>query len=207
MDRHSLHIRSHCIIRGRSIYVNGRLLLQMDASATLNDFLKTAYRQLNTDYPKFHKMDGLCKANFVATELLARESGPFHPETALVFSNFSSSILADSRHADAIFAAENAAASPATFVYTLPNIAMGEISIRHQLRSENVFFIFDSYLPEFLVPYIHSLLDGQPTRNAISGWTEVTEQTCDLLLYYVSTQGKTPHTVEEVKKIYNEQHE
>src|SRR5690606_14040418 len=114
---------------------------------------KSAYRQLDIDYPKFHKMDPLCKATFIATELMARHSGPYTSDTALIFSNRSSSYLSDDKHAEGIFDPENRTASPATFVYTLPNIALGEISIRHQLHSENVFFIFDHYLPEFLVPY------------------------------------------------------
>ena len=30
-------------------------------------------------------------------------------------------------------------------MYTLPNIGIGEISIRHQLKSENGFFVFENY--------------------------------------------------------------
>jgi len=204
---HAYHIQSHCLIRGRSITVNGNTFLEMDPSTALNDFLKAAYRELHIDYPKFHKMDGLSKAIFIAAELMARISGPYSSDTALIFSNYSSSYIADSKHAADIFATEHPTASPATFVYTLPNIAMGEISIRHQLHSENVFFIFDSYFPEFLVPYVHSVLDGQKATDAISGWTEVTEQTCDLLLYHTGTGGGIPHTVAEVKRLYNEEHE
>src|SRR3546814_7056630 len=119
-------------------------------------------------------MDGLCKAAFIAAELIARESGPFERHTPLIFANRSSSYLADSRHANDIFRADDPVASPATFVYTLPNIAMGEISIRHQLQSENVFFSFDSYLPEFLVPYANATLgDQRAAKSALCGWTEV----------------------------------
>lgn len=207
MDNRHYYIQSHCIIRDRSISVNGEVFLTTDPDTTLADFLKSAYRRLAIDYPKFHKMDGLCKAIFIAAELLARESGPYPFDTALVFSNYSSSHLADVRHALDIHAGDHSAASPATFVYTLPNIAMGELSIRHQLHSENVFFIFDSFLPELLVPYTETLLGDKHVKGALSGWTEVTEKRCDMLLYRIGTTGNLPHTVERLKKLYNEDHE
>ncbi len=207
MGVHRYHIKSHCVIRERTIAVDGKIFAKAEAAVSLNDFLKTAYRQLEIDYPKFHKMDALCKAVFLATELLARENGPYDSRTALIFSNYSSSLLSDNRHASDIFNMVDPVASPATFVYTLPNIAMGEVSIRHKLHSENVFFIFDSYLPEFLVPYNESILDSQRTEDIISGWTEVGEQGCDLFLYLIGKSGKVPHTVEQLKKLYYQEHE
>lgn len=200
----SYHIQSYCIIRDRTIAVNGTTFFKTDADITLADFLKSAYRQLDIDYPKFHKMDSLCKAVLIATELMDRNSGPYASDTALIFSNRSSSYLSDNKHATGIFDTENPTASPATFVYTLPNIALGEISIRHRLHSENVFFIFDRYLPEFLVPYTNAVLDDKPIKSAIGGWAEIGEHTCDLLLYHIGTSGNVPHTVAELKRIYNE---
>ncbi|SEL68993.1 hypothetical protein [Parapedobacter koreensis] len=202
MDKHRHSIQSYCLIRDRTITVNGQRYLDVEPTAALLDFLKTAYRQLDIDYPKFHKMDGLSKAIFIAVELIARESGPYNDDTALVFSNYSSSYLADSRHAMDIFNGTHPMASPATFVYTLPNIAMGEISIRHQLHSENVFFIFDSYLPEFLVPYGTAMLDDGKTSGILSGWTEVTDTRCDVFLYHIGKTGGMPHTIEHLKRLY-----
>ncbi len=208
MEKHKYGIRAYCTIRGRSIRVDGRRFFDAEPSAPLGEFLKAAYRTLAIDYPKFHKMDGLCKAIFIAAELIASESGPYERDTALIFANRSSSYLSDSRHAHDIFRTANPMASPATFVYTLPNIAMGEISIRHQLQSENVFFIFDRYSPEFLVPYADATLAGQRTGgSALCGWTEVTEETCDLLLYRIGTSGKPAHSVEQLKRLYNEEDE
>src|SRR5690606_27065500 len=102
-----------------------------------------------------------------------------------------------------IFRPDDPVASPSTFVYTLPNIAMGEISIRHQLQSENVFFIFDSYLPRFLVPYANATLDSQHAgASALCGWTEVTDGTCDLLLYRIGAAGQLPHSVAQLDRLY-----
>ena len=206
MAKQTYHIQAHCSIRGRSIRVNGRDFFDADPLTPLSDFLKAAYRKLAIDYPKFHKMDGLCKAIFVATELIARESGPYDKQMPLIFANRSSSYWSDRRHAGDIFRADDPAASPATFVYTLPNIALGEISIRHRLQSENVFFIFDNYSPEFLVPYVDATLASQRTEgSALCGWTEITEETCDLLVYRVGVSGPLPHEVMHLNRLYNEE--
>lgn len=208
MEKQNYAIRSYCSIRDRSIRVNGNNFFDADPSAPLGDFLKSAYRKLGVDYPKFHKMDGLCKAIFIAAELITRESGPYEQHMALLFANRSSSYLSDNRHANDLFMPGNPVASPSTFVYTLPNIAMGEISIRHQLQSENVFFIFDSYLPEFLVPYANATLDSQRfERSALCGWTEVTEETCDLLLYRIGASGYLPHSIAQLERLYNKEDE
>lgn len=207
MEKHQHYIQSYCRIRGCAIQVNGKPFLNLVPSVSTGDFLKSAYRHLNIDYPKFHKMDGLCKAIFIAVELMARESGPYQRDTALIFSNRSSSHLSDSRHATGIFDTINPVASPSTFVYTLPNIAMGEISIRHQLQSENVFFIFDSYLPEFLVPFTASMLEDGKAGSVLCGWTEITAETCDLLLYHVGISTGPLHNVEQLKRLYNEEDE
>src|SRR3546814_12937802 len=99
---------------GRTVGVNGNRFFEAESAAPLGDFLKSAYRKLAIDYPKFHKMDGLCKAAFIAAELIARESGPFERHTPLIFANRSSSYLADSRDANEIFRADDPVASPAT---------------------------------------------------------------------------------------------
>lgn len=207
MDQHTYHIQTYCAIRGRTIQVEGEVVLHAAADGSLSDFFRTAYRLLDIDYPKFHKMDPLCKAIFLATELMAQKSGPYQQDTALVFSNYSSSHLSDDKHASAIFDKQQPSASPAVFVYTLPNIAMGEVSIRHRLHSENVFFIFDRYLPEFLVPYNEALLNQEKITGIISGWVEVGHEECDIFLYRIGKSDGTPHTIEQLKTLYSNGHE
>ena len=200
----SLYIQSFCTLRNGTIRLNGEPIYGTSENTPVDDFLRSAYRQLHVDYPKFHKMDVLCKATFLATELMARDAGPYPIDTALIFANRSSSYSSDEKHATGIYATQNPGASPATFVYTLPNIAMGEISIRHQLHSENVFFIFDSYLPEFLVPYTATALYDKQVQQGLCGWTEVTATLCDVLMYRVGRSGSWAHTVANLKRLYND---
>ena len=110
------------------------------AETSLAGFLAEAYQQLGEKYPKFYKMDHLSKLGWLGTEYLL--SGAFNKahyqpeEIGLVLSNANSSLDADIRYLESV----KEMASPALFVYTLPNIVIGEISIRHNFKGENAFF-------------------------------------------------------------------
>ena len=46
----------------------------------------------------------------------------------------------DIRHQQIIDSEGDSSASPAVFVYTLPNVVAAEISIRHHIKGENIWF-------------------------------------------------------------------
>ncbi|MEJ0079473.1 MAG: hypothetical protein WDM78_00555 [Puia sp.] len=52
-------------------------------------------------------------------------------------------------------------ASPALFVYTLPNIVIGEISIRRHFKGENAFFVFKQFDGNFIEKYVRGLFEKQ----------------------------------------------
>jgi hypothetical protein len=70
--------------------------------------------------------------------------------TGIVLSNSNASLDADIKYYDSVANIP----SPALFVYTLPNIVIGEISIKHSFKGENAFFIFDSFDARF---YRHNM--------------------------------------------------
>ena len=96
-------------------------------------------------------MDNLSKLAFLAADLLLKNEVNEGEENniALLFANKSSSLDTDVKHQESIADRQNYFPSPAVFVYTLPNICMGEISIRHKLYTENSFFIFAQFNAEF----------------------------------------------------------
>jgi len=203
-----VYITAFCILRNRQLVVDGRVVLANHSGLSLGDWLKSAYQQLGMDYPKFYKMDALAKATLIAVEWISRTLPVAGTNTPLVFSNYSSSMVSDDRHAAGIYDPDDASASPGVFVYTLPNIGMGEVSIRHQLHSENVFFIFERFTPEFLVPYVTGMLEREGLQQVLAGWVEVgADGTCDVLLYAVSRHGKLPHTIEQLNALYNKDYE
>lgn len=125
------------------------------------------YRRYMGDYPKFFKMDTLCRLGVIAAELLLKEQ----KVDAVVLANRSASIKNDTDYL-ATIAPDNYYPSPSLFVYTLPNIVTGEIAIRHQILGETAFYILEN--PEQLTPIICSMLNAQ-RATILAGWCECSE--------------------------------
>ena len=166
-----------CKIEKHGIWLNEELIFQeSDQSASFAVFAKNAFKALQIDYPKFFKMDALSKLAFLGAEILLKQLDPTSKQhTALVFANRSSSLDTDLKHQESIADKEAFYPSPAVFVYTLPNICLGEISIRHQLHTEQCFFVFDSYeqAAPFLQQYAQQLLAQGIAPQVLTAWAEV----------------------------------
>src|SRR5699024_8541206 len=142
------------------------------------DFIKKAYKFFETKYPKFFKMDNLSKLAFLTADILLKQENLNEEENdiALVFSNRASSLDTDRKHQESIENEEEYYPSPAVFVYTLPNICLGEISIKHKLYSENSFFIFAQFHPEYLFEYADFLLQTGKAEKVLCGWVDFDEE-------------------------------
>lgn len=168
-------------------------------------FIKNAYKFLKTDYSKFFKMDNLSKLAFLAADVLLKKENLNEEENniALIFSNKASSLDTDRKHQAAIENDAEYFPSPAVFVYTLPNICLGEISIKHRLYSENSFFIFDRFNAEHLRLYANSLLRSGKAEKVLCGWVDLDENSYDAFLYLVEKEGEIEHKTEEITRLYN----
>ncbi|GGX25074.1 3-oxoacyl-ACP synthase [Aquimarina muelleri] len=200
------YIKSFCQIKDNKISLNKSVIYKNEDTLDFLDFIKTAYRSFEINYPKFFKMDGLSKLAFLASEvLLSREKINTEEENniAIVFSNKSSSLDTDKKHQESIQDKDNYYPSPAVFVYTLPNICIGEISIKYKLHSENSFFIFDSFNAEYLLEYTKSLLSTNKAKEVLCGWVEFNGIEYEAFLYLVSKEGTIAHTKQEIIKLYN----
>lgn len=202
MDK-TYHIKKYCHLKENSILLDGNTIFEKP-SPDLATFLKSAYKHFGIDYPKFFKMDRLSKLAFMAAEVLlgTPKASPENRNRAIVLSNRASSLDTDRKYQKSISDEHNFYPSPAVFVYTLPNICIGEISIRHKLRSENSFFIFDAFNPSFLEDYANSLLHAEKAEEVLCGWVDVDGDRYEAFLYVVSTTGSRPHTEQETTKIY-----
>jgi len=192
-------IEQYCHIRDFKISLNGQTVFENEAN-DFNTFIKSAYKSLDIDHSKFFKMDDLSKLGFMAAEVLLKDET--EKEVALVFSNKASSLDTDRAHQKSIDDDDNFYPSPAVFVYTLPNICMGEISIRHKIYSENAFFVFDKFNPEALIDYTHNLLENNDAKKVLCGWVELDYGKFDAFLYVVGENGTFAHTTEELKRLY-----
>lgn len=197
-------IKSYCHIKNQTVSVNGERLF-MDEAEDFAVFIKNAYKFLKTDYSKFFKMDNLSKLAFLAADVLLKSEDLNEEENniALIFSNKTSSLDTDKKHQAAIENEDEYFPSPAVFVYTLPNICMGEISIKHRLYSENSFFIFDRFNAEHLQLYANSLLQSKKAEKVLCGWVDYDENSYESFLYLVENEGGIEHTTEEITRLYN----
>lgn len=203
MDK--LFVEKYCHIKNNKVFVDGKLVFAHEESESLKVFLKSVYRFLKPSYNKFFKMDEISKLGFLAAEFLLKDadiSSYNEEDIALIFSNSDSTLITDTNHQSSIDDNDNFFPSPSVFVYTLPNIMMGEISIRHKLRGENTFFIVENFNAELLTNHINNLFLANKARAFIGGWVNYNFDSYEAFLYLVNQQGKIEHKTEEINRLF-----
>jgi hypothetical protein len=168
-------ISSYCIIRNNKIFLNSENVYSYENPLTYNDFIKTAFRSQQITYPKFFKMDNLSKLAFLTTELLLKNSTIKEykeNEVAVIILNSSSSLDTDMEYYETIKDKANYYPNPSLFVYTLPNIMIGEICIRNGFKGENMLLVSQQFNPELLATTINDLLQNNKAKCCITGWVE-----------------------------------
>ncbi len=183
--KNELYITASCVIGNNSVSKDGQLLLEDHSSKDALQFLINVYRYFKFDYPRFYKMDNLCKLGWLCAEVLQKDSGIKDrcrvEELCLVLCNASSSLDTDIKYYDTVAQM----ASPALFVYTLPNIVLGEISIRHGWKGENDFFITENFDPDFLHQQVSLIMQSEANKACICGWVELLGNEYNAALYLV----------------------
>lgn len=207
-------ITSYAHIKHNQVFVNGKPVFRSAPTATLSEFLSEVYKNLGLSYPKFHKMDLQCKLGFLCTELAMKESS-FMTEndlskTAIVLENAASSLETDRQHQHSIDDKSNYFPSPAVFVYTLPNIVIGELAIKYKVTGENAFFVSEKFDTELLVNYTEALFKSG-TQSAICGWVEVDGNSYEGFIFLAEKQKDTnksaifkPLNQSTVLELYNQ---
>ena len=196
-----IRITSYCMMRENRLLANGNLIFERPGTS-LDSFMEAAYLELNPAYPKFYKMDRLSKLGFLASEILLKgQIGTYSPASvALVLCNAHASLDTDIRY----FETTKTMASPALFVYTLPNIVAGEICIRHGLKGENAFFVSARFDADLLADYVNLVLANEKTKACVAGWIDVMHNEGDVFLYLAEkTNGKSmDHTAATILDLY-----
>lgn len=166
-----------CTISKGQILHNQTLWLE-DKEQPFGKFIKQAYRQLDWHYPKFHKMDRLCKLATVTARILLQDGVLQEYESediAVVMANKTATYHTDSKHIASIQDRDHYYPSPAVFVYTLPNILVGELCIQYNIKGASAFFIQEQVDLPFLRDYSQLLLESEAAKICLTGWVEYTE--------------------------------
>jgi hypothetical protein len=151
-------------------------------------------------------MDALSKLAFLAADILLKDNDLLNNKKqniAIVLSNRASSLDTDRKHRATISDKDNYYPSPAIFVYTLPNICIGEISIKHQLHSENSFFVFDQFNAQHLLINADYLIKNNKAEKVLCGWVDFDDKNYNAFLYLVSENGNIAHQPNEINKLYH----
>lgn len=193
------YIQDYCHLYKNEILLNGTPIFKSDKD-NFSDFIKAAYTYFDIAHSKFFKMDNLSKLAFIPSDILLKNET--EKNIALVFSNNSSSLDTDRKYQGSIEDSDNFYPSPAVFVYTLPNICLGEISIKHKLYSENSFFVFDTFNASALFDYTNSLLEEQKAEKVVCGWVNIDNGKYDAFLYVVAKKGTFAHNLTEINRLY-----
>jgi hypothetical protein len=170
------------------VILNGENL-DVDFEDTI-DWKKHLYRTLELDYPKFHKMDALSKMSMLAVTYLKKKVDftQFGEDgLSLIFANSSSSSATDKKFVSSY--TESGIPSPSLFVYTLPNILTGELSIHNKWYGENVFFITKIFSPELYLEQI-DLYFSKGAKACLCGWVEDGTYKQECVIFLVFNDGK-----------------
>lgn len=182
------YITASCVIDKGAVYKNGDTVFE--SNSTLSEFLLSVYHHYQLSYPKFYKMDNLSKLGWLAAEVLLKgsfEKENYAPQdTAVILANANSSLDDDLKYLESI----KDGASPSLFVYTLPNIVIGEICIRNHFKGEQAFYIQREFDTQFIVQQVSYLLDKNIQKACICGWVDVLKEEYKAVLFLVEKVKK-----------------
>ncbi|MGZ3776462.1 MAG: hypothetical protein ACXVI9_02335 [Mucilaginibacter sp.] len=198
------YITGSCTISQGTVLKDGHQIFEkkgIDASA----FLLSVYQHFGLNYPKFYKMDNLSKLGWLASEILLNDTfkkEDYQPEQiGLILANKNSSLDNDIKYFETV----KDIASPSLFVYTLPNIVIGEICIRNNFKGEHAFFIQDEFDADFIENQVNYLLDNDILQACICGWVDILQEEYKAVLFLVEKQqGKVaiPFSAENMNSLF-----
>ena len=179
-------------INATTAKVNGQTILQRTDGA--EDWFTQIYHTLGMQYPKFFKMDRLCKAGILGAELLLKDYD-FDRENVkadwgIILMNSASSLDND-RHFQETIVPDNYYPSPAVFVYTLANIVTGEIAIRHKTGGESSFYVMPSFDAKSMDTLVLQSFKANPElTHILCGWVNVDGNEVDVRMELVKLKGE-----------------
>lgn len=178
------YITGSCSISEGMACKDGAIVFKY-TDADIAAFLLAVYQHFQFNYPKFYKMDNLSKLGWLASEILLKDSfekANYQPEeTGVILANANSSLDNDLKYFNTI----KDIPSPSVFVYTLPNIVIGEICIRNHFKGEHAFYIQESFDADFMEQQVSYLLEQDILQACICGWVDVLEQGYNAVLFLI----------------------
>ena len=168
LTSHLLNVSHKVRLTSDSVTLDGQVVPTQSKG---RDMLTELYKKYVGDYPRYYKMDILSKVAFVCSEMLLEAEGnrDGHGEDrAVILFSHTASIASDNAFLRTI--TDGYYPSPSVFVYTLPNIAAGEIAIRNGYHGETAFYILPQKADDMINMIVEASFGDRGTQSAICGW-------------------------------------
>ncbi|NJN25605.1 MAG: 3-oxoacyl-ACP synthase [Cyclobacteriaceae bacterium] len=190
-------------ITSEGAYQNGHLVVSNEHDEA-GRFFKDCYTHLAITYPKYYKMDRLSQLCFLCAEFLLVGHDRFKDydrgQIAVVIENYHASLVSDQKHQISISDRDNYFPSPSVFVYTLPNIMLGELCIRHQINGEATCLLPEN--KDFFCKYIRALFDGGASECCIAGRVDFTDSAYGAELYLIENSAMVGQHIAKFESIF-----
>lgn len=162
------------------------IMISSDDAQSITDI----YKERLNDGPKFYKMDSFSRLAYVATTLVSEKSIAKYDPTrvAVVIFTLNGSVLADRKHLSTFCNPDEFYPSPAVFINTLPNVVLGEIAARNNIKGETTIVILPERDEEIMKTIIEATLSQTNPEALICGWVdcEAEDRYCaDIKLYEI----------------------
>jgi 3-oxoacyl-[acyl-carrier-protein] synthase-1 len=149
-------------------------------------------------------MDNLSKLGFLASEMLLKSAADRidgREDVAVICFNRSSSLETDTQYQATVQDGDNYFPSPSLFVYTLPNIAAGEIAIRNKLHGETSFYICERFDTKQICRTVRNLFSDKTVALALVAWVESFGNTHEVCMFLADRNGDEKMILNENKLI------
>lgn len=140
----------------------------VSSQTDFHTFSREAFKFREEANMKFYKMDDLCKLGYLASAWLLDGIEYGEEECGIVMSGKYGCLDTDIRHQQIIDSEGDSSASPAVFVYTLPNVVAAEISIRHHIKGENIWFWSEDKTMSDIKKYAYILAASRDLKYCIA---------------------------------------
>lgn len=195
-----LILQAHTRLSDGLLLLNG---VEVARAVGGEDDLRGIYNAQGLDYPKFHKMDRYGKLALLAVEpLFAKlkdEGADVQNALGIITVNRSASLATDMEHWEPVSRKEPA--SPAVFVYTLPNTGTGEITIRHKVFGPSICLAADTLDAGLLLTIAEGMLRHDGMRHVIVGCADIFAAPYSAGFALLGTGAGTPTTPDGLRAI------
>lgn len=165
------------------IWINDQLFFSFSNDSGLEQ-ATALYKYLGLAYPKFFKMDLLSKVGYLCSELLLRDMDFATVDlqhTATFISTKDGCLEVDKKFLEST----QDIPSPGLFVYTLPNIVLGEICIRYKFKGEQICYVCPEIDKEEMIFYLKDIFDNRNQKHCLCGHVNALETSIDVEMYWV----------------------